>query len=61
MPRQTGSNHYDSSPNHRYPGTAASDPEFGPPKRIAGQYYFEVVFLALIALAAWIALRQGTH
>jgi hypothetical protein len=44
-----------------YPGTAASDPEFGPPKRIAGQYYFEVVFLALIALAAWIALRRGAQ
>ncbi|HEY2683112.1 MAG TPA: DUF6640 family protein [Steroidobacteraceae bacterium] len=46
-----------------YPGTAAVDPEFKTPGSyphgIASQYYIDAAFLALIALAAWIALRKG--
>jgi len=48
-----------------YPGTAAIDPEFVTPHSyhlgIENQFYIEVVFLALIAVATWIALRQSAR
>ncbi len=46
-----------------YPGTAAFDPEFVQPNSyvlgLAQQNYIEIVFLALIALAAWLALKPN--
>lgn len=44
-----------------YPGTAAVDPEYKTPGSyplgIASQYYVDAVFITLIALATWTAVR----
>jgi hypothetical protein len=48
-----------------YPGTAFFDPQFVTPNSyplgIALQVYIEAVNLALVALAAWLALRRGAR
>jgi hypothetical protein len=48
-----------------YPGTAFFDPQFVTPNSfplgIALQVYIEVGYLALTALAGWLALRPGAH
>jgi hypothetical protein len=46
-----------------YPGTAFFDPQFitpgSYPLGVALQIYIEIVNLALVALASWLALRRG--
>jgi hypothetical protein len=48
-----------------YPNTAFYDPEFITAHSFSyglpGQAYFEVVFLSLIALASWLALRKSAR
>ena len=48
-----------------YPNTAFDDPEFTPAHAftlgLPIQTYFEILFISLIALASWLALRRPAH
>jgi hypothetical protein len=48
-----------------YPNTAFYDPEFTPAHAftlgLPIQAYFEILFISLIALASWLALRKAAH
>ena len=48
-----------------YPNTAFYDPEFTPAHAftlgLPIQAYFEILFISLIALASWLALRRPAH